>query len=397
MRHLFKYLLLCLLAALFLFLNGCEHETEPVVELTKISPGDYPDFTDDIDFKNLDTAIEQSLVYLNRIPDSRTFKFSEETYQKSDMIRSLKTFQIFIRSYPTDREITRFIRDNYILYTPRSRKKHEETLFTGYYEPFLSGSLEKSETYRYPVYSRPNDLIKINLGLFSDDLKGKRISGRLTDKNTVIPYMDREELEKTNHLKEKARPLAWVDSNVDLFFLEIQGSGRIYLDNGDSMGVHFYDKNGRAYRSIGRYMIDQEMIKKEDISMQSIKLYLEEHPEEVQKILNYNQSYVFFEREENGPIGSIGVKVTAGRSIATDRKIFPPAALTFITTEKPVLDENQKIESWIKFGRFVLNQDTGGAIKGPQRADLFCGSDAYAEIAAGHMQHQGHVYLMILK
>ena len=133
------------------------------------------------------------------------------------------------------------------------------------------------------------------------------------------------------------------------------------------------------------------------MSMQKIREYLREHPEKIEPVLNHNPSYVFFTIEPDGPLGNINVKLTPGRSIALDRYIFPPAALAFIATQKPVIDSSGKIQGWTDFTRFVLNQDTGGAIRGPGRADLFWGNGPYAEIAAGHMKHEGHLYFLVLK
>ena len=220
--------------------------------------------------------------------------------------------------------------------------------------------------------------------------------GRLTEQ-TVVPYYERKEIDFENALEGKAEALVWVKDPVDIFFLQIQGSGKIYLDNGDVINVHYHTTNGRPYRSIGQLLIEEEKILKEEMSMQKIREYLREHPEEIENIFNYNPSYVFFKTEPDGPLGNINVKLTPGRSIALDRKIFPPAALAFIKTKKPLIDTAGNIIDWTDCSRFVLNQDTGGAIKGPGRADLFWGNGHYAEIAAGHLQHPGKLYFFILK
>ncbi|MCP4574944.1 MAG: murein transglycosylase, partial [Deltaproteobacteria bacterium] len=184
---------------------------------------------------------------------------------------------------------------------------------------------------------------------------------------------------------------------VDLFFLFFQGSGIIYLDAGKKINVHYHGSNGHPYRSIGRLLIDEGKIPKEEMSMQAIRHYLSNHPDEVEDILNYNPSYVFFQEEADGPFGCLGVKLTPGRSLALQRKLFPSAALVFIETQKPLADGNGEIQAWADFGRFVLNQDTGGAIVGPGRADLFWGNGEYAKLAAGYMQHEGRFHFLVLK
>jgi len=254
----------------------------------------------------------------------------------------------------------------------------------------------RSEQYRFPIYSRPRDLITIDLSLFHEKFRGEKIIGRYTDQS-VVPYYDRSEIETDGVLEDKAEVLAWAKDPVDVFFLQIQGSGKVQLEDGDVFNVHYQTTNGRPYRSIGKLLIDEEKISVTDMSMQKIREYLHNHPDEIDAVLNYNPSYVFFKVEPNGPLGNINVKLTPGRSIALDRSVFPPAALAFIETEKPVIDDAGQIQSWQRFSRFALNQDTGGAIKGPGRADLFWGNGPYAEIAAGHLKHTGSLYFLVLK
>jgi len=184
---------------------------------------------------------------------------------------------------------------------------------------------------------------------------------------------------------------------VDVAFFQIKGSGRIMLPGGESIAVGYAASNGRPYRSIGRYMYKNGLIPKEQLSMQGIRKYLREHPGRVQEVLDYNPSYVFFTRRDTGPVGNIGVQVTPGRTVALDARLFPKGALAFMCCEKPVLDGRGDIVEWKKFCRFVVNQDTGGAIKGAGRADLFWGSGPYAEMAAGHLKHEGDLYILIPK
>jgi len=282
------------------------------------------------------------------------------------------------------------------VYRSTGRETDGQVLFTGYYEPFLNGSLNSSARYAWPLYELPDDLVTVDLGLFSDKFKGEKITGRLSGK-TVVPYWERKDIEKSAALRGKARVLAWVDDPVDLFFLQIQGSGKIRLDTGPVINVHYHGSNGRPYRSVGNLLIKRGLIPKQDMSMQRIREYLKAHPNQMDEILNYNPSYVFFKTEPDGPIGSIGVPLTPGRSVAVDRRIFPPTSLVFIQTRKPLVDSNNRITSWDHFSRFALNQDTGGAIVGPGRTDIFWGNGPYAEMAAGHLQHTGNLYFLVLK
>jgi membrane-bound lytic murein transglycosylase A len=361
-----------------------------------ISSWSYPDFLDDMTYDGLEDSLLQSLSYLNKIPADRQFIFGKDQYNAKHMIKSLQHFLDYIQTRPPRQDLKKFIQSDYRIYRSVGRNGEGEVLYTGYYEPLLKGSLVRSDRYRFPIYTRPRDLITIDLSLFHKKFRGEKIIGRYTNQS-VVPYYDRSEIETGGVLADKAGVLAWAEDPVDVFFLQIQGSGKVQLDNGNVFNVHYQTTNGRPYRSIGKLLIDEEKISVADMSMQKIREYLNNHPEEINTVLNYNPSYVFFIIEPNGPLGNINVKLTPGRSIALDRRIFPSAALAFIETEKPLIDDAGQIHSWQRFSRFVLNQDTGGAIKGPGRADLFWGNGPYAEIAAGHLKHTGELYFLVLK
>jgi len=364
--------------------------------MERISSWSYPDFSDDMFYNGLEHSILKSLSYLQKIPADREFVFGKDHYNTDHMILSLQQFFDFIQTRPSTQDLNEFIQSNYHVYRSVGRDGRGEVLYTGYYEPNLRGSLIHSDKYQFPIYSQPDDLITINLSLFKEKYTGEKIIGRYTDQ-TVLPYYERSEIDTEGALEGRAEVLAWVDDPVDIFFLHIQGSGKVFLDNGEVIGVHYQTTNGQPYRSIGKLLIDDEKISVEEMSMQKIREYLNDHPEEIDAVLNHNPSYVFFEIEPDGPLGNINVKLTPGRSIALDRFIFPPAALAFIQTEKPAIDSAGQIHSWQPFTRFALNQDTGGAIRGPGRADLFWGNGPYAEIAAGHMKHTGELFFLVLK
>jgi membrane-bound lytic murein transglycosylase A len=369
-------------------------DKEEVME--EVSSWSHPDFSDDLRYDGLEHSISKSLAYLNKIPADREFVFGQDRYTAGHMIASMQHFLDFIQSQPAAEQLNEFIQTNYRVYRSVGRDGRGEVLYTGYYEPHLRGSRFRTEEYQHPIYTRPDDLVTIDLSLFDEKYQGQRIIGRF-NKETVVPYHERSEIENHGALEGKAEVLAWVADPVDVFFLQIQGSGKVYLDDGDVINVHYHTTNGQPYRSIGKLLIDEEKITVEEMSMQKIREYLNNHPEEMDGVFNYNPSYVFFKIEPEGPLGNINVKLTPGRSIALDRFIFPPGALAFIQTEKPVVDSSGQIRSWQPLSRFALNQDTGGAIRGPGRADLFWGNGPYAEIAAGHMKHIGELYFLVLK
>jgi len=380
-----------------LLLSGCAPvKTPTVVEtppaLVKLSPSAYPALSDDLNYEGLNHCIQMSLTYLRKVPRERAFAFGTDSYTAAHLIRSLEVFQEFIQTGPSADRINEMVRRDFLVY--RAAGASEKVLFTGYYEPLLKGSIKETALYHYPIYSRPDDLVTIDLSAFSAKYAGETITGRYTGQ-TLVPYYDRKTIENREIFKGQA--LAWVGDPVDLFFLHIQGSGKIMLDDGKTLNVHYHATNGHPYRSIGKVLIDQGKIPRSEISMQAIRAYLKSHPEEQEAVLSANPSYVFFKTETDGPLGNLNVPLTPGRSIAVDKKIFPPAALMYIQTQKPVMTETGQLGTWEDFSRFALNQDTGGAITGPGRADIFWGNGPYAELAAGHLQHRGDMYFLILK
>ncbi|MCA1794567.1 MAG: MltA domain-containing protein, partial [Desulfobacteraceae bacterium] len=213
----------------------------------------------------------------------------------------------------------------------------------------------------------------------------------------------RRQINAMTDFHQRALPVAWLESRVDRFFLEIQGSGRIQTPNKEVLRVHYAGSNGNQYRSIGRYLIENREIAKENMSMQAIRQWLEDNPHRMDEVLHHNESFVFFQTEADGPFGSIGVKLTPLRSMATDYRLFPRGALCFVQTALPGPDVIENVgvstdlDHWDNVSLFVMNQDTGGAIRGSARADLFCGNDEYATFAAGHMNIRGQLYFLVMK
>jgi membrane-bound lytic murein transglycosylase A len=386
-------------------LSGCPAPPKPppgvpAVEaaraLVRIDPSAFPNFSDDLDFDNLEQAITQSIGYLQAIPPSRPIEFGRDRFTAAHVLLSLQRFQGFIRVRTSAADLQNFIRAFYWVYQSVGRDPKREVLFTGYYEPLLKGQRFMSPDCQYPIFARPDDLLTIDLGAFSEKYAGEKLIGRIQE-GRVVPYHDRREIDAGGALYGKALALAWVSDPIDIFFLHVQGSGKILLEDGQFLNLGYDTSNGRPYRSVGQLLIEEGKISREEMSMQRIRAYLDDNPAEIQRVLSHNPSYVFFKVTPDGPLGSLNTKLTAGRSIALDRAIFPPAALSFVETQKPLIDLQGRITSWVTCRRFTLNQDTGGAIKGPGRADLFWGSGKQAEIAAGHLKHPGKLYFLVLR
>lgn len=364
--------------------------------LMTIEPSDIPPLEDDLDRASLTTAIERSLEYYERLPEDELYRFGDTLYTVGEMKESLLQFMEILEMPLSDEMRRDLIKETFSLYRASGKTGSGDVLFTGYYAPVLEGSVEKTSRYRYPLYRTPDDHVVINLGKFKSSYEGERIIARIVDREAV-PYYTRKDIDIDKCLNERGLEIVWLADPVDVFFLHIQGSGIIHLRDGSYMNVSYEQSNGHPYRSVGRLLMDERKLSIGEVSMRGIKEYLNEHPEEMLDILGHNESYVFFRIVESGPVGSLNVPVTGGRTIATDAKLFPRGALAFIRVRKPVLDTDGNIESWISFSRFVLNQDTGGAIKGPGRVDLYCGEDEYAEVMAGHMKEEGDLYFLVTK
>lgn len=262
-----------------------------------------------------------------------------------------------------------------------------EGLFTGYFEAELRGARKPTQRYRIPLYKRPDDLISVDLGTFRREWDGQRIVGRV-DGDRLVPYPARAEIDG-GALAGRGLELLWVDDPVDAFFLHIQGSGRVVLADGETLRVGFDGRNGHAYTAIGRELIRRGAIPAEDMSMQAIRAWLAAHPAEAPSLMAMNESYIFFRAIEGpGPIGAQGVVLTSGRSLAVDPRFIPLGAPLWLETTDPR-------EPSRPLRRLVVAQDTGSAITGAVRGDLFWGSGDAAAAAAGAMKQPGRYYLLL--
>lgn len=259
-------------------------------------------------------------------------------------------------------------------------------LFTGYFEPEIAGARNRGGAYQTPIYRIPDDIVAADLGDFSDDLDGKTLIGRV-EGGRFKPYFERADIAE-GALADRGLELAWLADPIDGFFLEIQGSGRIRLADGAAMRVGYAGKNGRAYRAIGRDLIERGAVRREDMSMQAIREWLAANPDEAQAVMNLNRSVVFFqERTGPGPVGAIGTALTPGYSLAVDPKFAPLGGLIYLDVPHPDAAAPP-------IRRLVAAEDVGGAIKGPVRGDLFWGTGADAGELAGRMISRGRYYLL---
>ncbi len=297
-----------------------------------------------------------------------------------------------IATSPTDAAFVRSFMEQHL--TPYrvlrvTGRKHEKTgLVTGYYEPLLRGARERSGPFATPLYRRPDDLLVVDLAAVIPELKGKRVRGRL-EGNKVVPYYSRAGTRQAPGLAGHA--IVWIDDPLDAFLLEVQGSGRVQLTTGETIRLQYEDQNGHPYRSIGRYLVDQGAFPLEEANMPAIRNWLTANPSRLNEVLDSNPSVVFFREApladpSIGPKGAQAVPLTAGRSIAIDPQFLPLGAPMFLATTDPTTK--------LPLRRLVVAQDTGGAIRGPIRADLFFGFGASAGAQAGTMKYDGEMWVL---
>jgi membrane-bound lytic murein transglycosylase A len=285
--------------------------------------------------------------------------------------------------------IRTFFEQNFIPYEARA-DQNPRGLFTGYFEAALNGSRTRKGPYQTPLRARPDDLVMVNLGEFRDELKGQRIAGRVIS-GRLKPYETHEEIINGELPSNQDKALVWVDDPVDRFFLQIQGSGIVALDDGTTMRVGYAGQNGHVYYAVGRELVKTGAMNKEEVSMQSIKQWMKDNPSRAQDLMVKNKSYVFFrEIEGEGPIGGQGVALTAERSLAIDHSLVPYGMPVWLSVAHPTNDG-------LQMNRLMVTQDTGGAIRGPVRGDYFWGYGDRAEYMAGKMRSQGRYWFLLPK
>ncbi|MFH1080305.1 MAG: MltA domain-containing protein [Pseudomonadota bacterium] len=350
---------------------------------------------DDLDLPSLETAIERSLQYYEKIKDP-SFRYGDHEIAIAELRASLLAFREIIRSAdPVEVKLNR-IRETFEFIPPPGRNDPGMVIFTGYYVPMLEGSRVRTDRYRYPLYRKPDDLIVVNLGKFDGKYKGEQLIGRM-EHGELIPYHPRNDIDRKGVLGGRHLELLWVDDPVALYSLHVQGSGKIRLPDGRIIVVSYAQSNGRLFRSLSKTLIEKEKVTAQETSYAHIQNYLRKNPGEIENLFSYNDRYVFFRPVERDPLGALQFPVTSGRTIATDPNVFPKGALALIRTQKPLFDDSGQIRQWVPVSRFVLNQDAGTAIKGPGRVDIFCGDGPNAEQLAGSLKEKGDIYILIRK
>jgi membrane-bound lytic murein transglycosylase A len=352
--------------------------------LRKITdPAQIPDFTmAATDLRDLRESIANSLSYLSK-PSSRGF-FPSGDITHARTVESLKAFLDLLESGIGGRQLNEAIREKFDVYISIGCDDHGTVLFTGYYTPIFEGSTTRTERFKYPLYEPPDDLVKGPNG---------EILGRRTAGGSVIPYPQRAVIEDAKMLQGKE--LIWLGDAFESYIAHVQGSAKIRLPDGELVTIGYAANNGHEYKSVGEAMVNDGVINKNQLSLSSMIEYFKSNPDMVDTYVRRNPRFVFFRKEEGQPRGSLNEEVTPMRTIATDKSIFPRGALGFISTSLPQLVAGQSAIQ--PFSGFVLDQDTGGAIRAPGRCDVYMGIGDMAGQLAGQTYQEGQLYYLFVK
>jgi membrane-bound lytic murein transglycosylase A len=352
--------------------------------LRKITnPADIPDFTFACyDLSNLKTAVANSLNYMKKPSSNQHYPYGDITHAKA--VDSLKAFEDLLNSKMSAAQMNQAIREKFDVYISVGCDDRGTVLFTGYYTPIFDGSLTKTDRFKYPLYKQPSDLVKGPQG---------EILGRKTASGGTEPYPARQQLESSNSLA--GTELIWLGDPFEVYIAHVQGSAKIRLPDGTLTGVGYTASNGQEYKSVSKAMLDQGKLNGQQMSLAGMIAYFKQHPGEVSSYTQMNPRFVFFQIEKGEPRGSLNEEVTPYRSIATDKTIFPPACVAFVSTKLPFEKDGGISER--PYTGFALEQDTGGAIRAAGRCDIYIGQGDKAGTLAGRTYQEGKLYYIFLK
>lgn len=361
---------------------------EGAVALEKIPPDQYPDFATALMHANLDElkrSADNSLAYLARPSSHKAYPYLDVTHERA--VASVRAFRDLLNRGPfagTSQDLNRLITERFDVYlsvgapNPEGTGYTHEVLFTGYFTPTYDASLTQGGPYQFPIYKRPPDLIT--------DETGEK-AGRKTGQG-VVPYFTRQDIEGGGKLA--GDELAWVTSRWNAYVITVQGSARLRLPDGKIMEVGYAGTNGFPYTSPGRQMVADGLVPRDRLSFEAMRAYFQLHPLAMDKYLWMNQRTTFFTATHGGPYGSLNVPVTPFATIATDKKVYPPAMVAMVVA--PASYAGKSLD-----GRFMLDQDRGGAIRSAGRCDIYMGIGQTAEELSGHQLSPGKLYYLFLK
>lgn len=348
----------------------------------------WPDFSIGWQMREeLLAAADASLNYLSKPSSQGFFPYGEADEITHDrMVRSIEKFREVLTTATSAEDFLGKLNRDFEVWVARGRSNSGDVFFTGYGTPILDGSRERGGPYQYPLYLKPDDLEK--------DPKSGEILGRKLSDGTYVPYYTAAELRDNGVLAGKE--LVWLTNPFDPYIAQVQGSAVIRLPDDSLYEIGYAAKNGHQYKSIGMILIEEGKIAKQQLSLQKLRDYFEQNPAEAERVLPMNPSFVFFQESTGGPYGSLGQPVTAMHSIATDKDVFPRAALAYVETRLPDFTaDGQLVQRPTRF--FALDQDRGGAIRSAGRCDVYMGLGDEAMARAGYVMSRGRMYYLFVK
>ncbi len=399
MKH---YLLIAVFAVSLLGLLGCQ--TDPAVEpatfvigpdysrplpdgmpaIRKLDRRDWPDLAHAFETRDplLLDAVDRSVLWFTK-PSSKTH-FPVQSISHAQSQSSVIGMQDLLNNAPDRRAFMADLERMFDVYESVGYNGEGVVLYTGYYSPVLNASLKRTGAFQYPLYTRPDDLV-------TDEKTGRPL-GRRTANGDIVPYYTRGEIESRNMFE--GSELVWLPDAMSAYIVHVNGSAKLRLRDGSAMYVGYAGKTDRPYASLGRAMVEAQLLDPNRVSLSEMKKAFAREPESVRQLMHANQSYVFFQQypQGNWPAGSLGFPVTRERSLATDKSVYPRGGLILVDTETLTMTGAKR-----RFSQFMLDQDTGGAIKAPGRADIFMGIGPTAEIVAGGQYAEGRLYYVFLK
>ncbi len=381
-----------LFAAIGCLLTFLYFSKELYQPLHHLRPNESPDFVDDMDRASLIESTRRQLSYLKRQDQAQTITFGTVTYTNSWLLHSIEIFLEKVCQNPSEKELQRFISENFLVFQAGGRKDlgHRRMLVTGYYEPIFEGSLTRTPPFLTPIYSTPSSLVTVR------GANGEHRVGRYGHDGKFERYWSRKEIETNCDLLQGSE-LAYLKDPYDAFLLHVQGSGNIQFPDSSIRAIRFAASNDLEYKSIGKLLVDEKVMTLKEVTVPAIRTYLQQHPEQQLRILHHNPRFIFFNWGDDGlgPKGSSGESLTPGRSVATDGTALPRGSIGYLVSRTPLIGKNGQIAGWRPLTRFVFSQDTGAAIKGTGRVDIFFGKGKDAEFSANHMKENGQLYFLV--
>ncbi|MBI4060737.1 MAG: MltA domain-containing protein [Elusimicrobia bacterium] len=390
-----------LFAALLFVACAAPPRGAPTSQAIRPLPADeWPRIQDDLDLDSLARASEHNLSYLRGLGE-KTFLIGASTVGARRLVESVEALLELRRKAGTPAELETGLKDGFELFRVMGATQGGGAFFSAYYQPILPASPKRTERFAYPLYRRPPDLVTVDLGAFNPKYNGETISARLDAGGRLVPYFNRRDIDVRKQLEGRGLEAAWLDNGFDRLDLHIQGSGLLRFPDGRFMIAKYAANNGAPYKSAGMALVGSGAMTREEATKAAIKQYLIEHPEGEGWLLSQNPRYVFFdvsEAPEDGmPFGTIERALTPGRSIAVDPKSIPLGVPAYARLPLPQADAQGRLLGKAESGRFVLCQDTGGAIQGPGRVDLFLGHGPDAKTEAAKVWDSGELYLILKK